>query len=172
MRSYYIGSLFYNAYFGDNSHLFKLQDGILYFKNISIKNELAKLLDDPLPFVTKTVIHYCLLMINFIENGLENPLNIDDEFYALSHYTYFLSKDKKPYHLKNDIGCLNTLYCLPKTKSGDFINKQFLLNFMLSNHQASFYIKKYIQNETVLKNIFNDINDLEKFYILRKKARR
>lgn len=172
MRSYYIRSLFYNAHFGDNSHLFKLQDGVLYFKNISIKNELIKLLDYPLYFVAQTVIHYCLLMIDFMENGLENPLKIDDNFYALSHYTYFLLKDKKPYYLKNDIGHLNALYCLPKTTSGDFINKQFLLNFMLSNRQAPFYIKKYIQDEVVLQKILNDINELEKFYILRKKARR
>lgn len=169
MRSYDIRSLFYNAHFGDNSHLFKLQDGVLYFKKFLIRDELVKLLDHPLSFVAKTVIHYCLLMMDFMENGLENPLKIDDEFYDLSHYTYFLSKDKKPYHLKNDIGHLNTLYCLPKTTSGDFINKQFLLNFMLKNHQAPFYIKKYTQNKTVLKNIFNDMNDLEGFYILRKK---
>lgn len=171
MRSYYIRSLFYNAHFGDNSHLFKLQNGSLYFKNISIKNELIKLLDYPLSFVAKTVINYCLLMIEFMENGLENPLNIDDEFYNLSHYAYFLSKDKKPYYLKNGIKNLNTLYSLPKTTSGHFINKQFLLNFMLTNHQAKFYIKKYIKDEVILNRIFDDINDLEKFYILRKKSR-
>lgn len=172
MRSYYIRSLFYNAHFGDNSHLFKLQDGVLYFKNISIKNELTKIFDFELSILSKTVIQYLLLMIEFMENGLENPIKIDDEFYLYSIYGNFLPNHKKPYHNKNIVKYLNLSYYFPQTTIGNFINKQFLLNFMLSNRQAPFYIKKYIQDEVVLQKILNDINELEKFYILRKKARK
>lgn len=172
MRSYYIRSLLYNAHFGDNSNLFKLQDGVLYFKNISIKNELTKIFDFELSILSKTIIQYLLLMIEFMENGLENPIKIDDEFYFYSIYGNFLPNHKKPYHNKNIVKHLNLSYYFPQTTIGNFINKQFLLNFMLSNSQAPFYIKKYIQDEVVLQKILNDINELEKFYILRKKARK
>lgn len=171
MRSYYIRSLFYNAHFCDNAHLFKLQDGVLYFKNSSIKDELVQILDNNLSPPANIVIKYALLMVEFMEKGVKNPIKLDDECYFLSPYTYFLSKDKKPYHHKKTIKHLNLLYCLPKTTMGNFINKQFLLNLMLTNRQTKWHIQKYIQDSIILENILNDINDLHRFYILRKKAR-
>ncbi|MDO5106535.1 hypothetical protein [Capnocytophaga sp.] len=166
-RDIYIKNIFYNSFFVDGLKFLKFKNGTLYFKGNALRELFSSLTNKKSTFVSQNTIEYCLLLIDFLENGTPNNSiinGIDDIFLQNCHYSFFDKKNRKSNFYKKAVILLDRMYSYPSTNIGDLSNKMFALNFIIFNKEYQFYIDKYM-NKNNLDKINNDIAYLKKNYL-------
>lgn len=168
IRFKYIKNLLRNSHLSDEIELLDFNDGVLSFEGKPLKESCLDLLKIDNSKVFYHIVFYFLSIVEFMEKGFEESSEIfllNDIYSQVASYTYFLNIENKPYKFRNLIMLLNNIYSFPKTTTNDFINKNFLLNFMLFDKSIKFHIGKYINSEEIKKEIIEDVRYIEDTYL-------
>lgn len=168
-RNIYIKNIFYNSFFTDYLKFLYFKNGLIYFKEASLREIFVNLKRKKSSVIFNNVIEYCISFIDFLEKGLlyEKDNNTDDIFIESCYYIIFDKRNIKPYFYKNIITLIDKMYSYPRTNIGDLYNKMLLLNFIIINKRYKNYIKNYINNINI-DRVNIDIIYLEKQFLKNK----
>lgn len=162
-RLKYIKLLLSNSYFYDKVKLINFQNGTLIFDKQPLKDIFNKLLDKNNSDIFCEVVKYCLLLVDFMENGMKKEkvnelLDIVDDIYLEnSHYKNFICS--KSYKYRNIVGLINEMYQYPQEMKANFIKRMYLINFYFLSKKSDKYFIQYIKNTHILNKVIADFEN-------------